>query len=183
VRRFEESILSSAYARRLEGQRQVSDFVFLSRLRAALPFRKNWWGRRPLPLSTDAGFMPLNGSDAAPDVAGENEPFAAERFAVLEQLAAAGRAHGFDVVIVVPPRLTPTAARARQEAVYVTRLQTRGLHFLDFRDASFLERGHFYDSGHLNREGARIFSRKLGEALRTATATRANAGGKSRAIG
>lgn len=183
VRRFEESILSSSYARRLKGERQVSDVVFLSRLRAGLPFRKNWWGRRPLPLSTDAGFMPLNGTDTAVDVAEENEPFADERFGVLEQLAAAGRAHGFDVVIVVPPRLAPTPARAEQEQVYVARLKASGLHFLDFRDAAFLGREHFYDSGHLNREGARIFSRRLGEALRATVAARSNAGGKSRAIG
>jgi hypothetical protein len=166
VERFEEAILSSPYVRALRGERQAADYSYLARLRPALPFRGSWWTGNGLPQPANGGFMPLTGADAAPDVGEEERPFERERFAVLEALREAGRQHGFEVVVVVPPRRDPSAVREGAEATYLSRLRQGGFTYLDFREPSFLQPAHFYDGGHLNRDGARIYSARLGEALR-----------------
>ena len=165
VRRFEESILSSPYTRRAAGERGVSDFVHLARLRAALPFRKSWWTGTGLPQPSDGGFMPLEGTTGAAEGIEEVGAFGRDRFAVLQDLQGYSRRYGFQLMVVLPPRRDVSQVRRNSEAEYVERLRAAGFQYLDFREAPFLSPEHFHDAGHLNRVGARIYSSRLGEAL------------------
>jgi hypothetical protein len=165
VIRFEESILASAYCRRLQGERQASDVFYLARLRPALPFFRSWWTGKKLPQPASAGFMPLTGSSTTPDVEEEAHGFGDDRFAVVAALRDAAQRRGFDLLVIVPPRTRSSELRRAVEATYVSRLAANGIRYLDFRDAQFLSPRDFYDQGHLNREGARSFSEHIRDAL------------------
>jgi hypothetical protein len=165
VRRFEESIIESHYADR-DG-RSAANLFYLARVRPALPFLRSWWTGRGLPISADRGFMPLDGMDQenAEDFA-ESGPFDAARFAVIEELFQTARDYGFQAIVLIPPRLDQAPSWRAAEQTYRTKLQGGAYPFLDYANEPRLQRDHFYDAGHLNRQGAQVFSAYVGEALR-----------------
>lgn len=164
VKRFEASILSSAYAD--PGQHRIARLSYLARLRAALPFRRSWWTGRGLPRPALEGFMPLEGIDPAPaSGADDGGHFERARFSVVDELIATARARGFDVIVVIPPRLDPSPDRQAVEEDYVRALRAKRYPYVDFREAPFLQRVDFHDASHLNDVGARIYSKELGEAI------------------
>ena len=97
-----------------------------------------------------------------------------ERLAVLWQLAAAGARRGFRLVVLVPPRYGPW--RDPDFDAYLGELRRLereiGVAVLDFSTVPALEREHFYDTGHLDVDGAAIFSRELAGALAPLLAAR-----------
>jgi hypothetical protein len=162
VRRLEESIVSSVYCRKLQGEGSVADFSALARVRLALPFRRSWWTGRSLPTVRSAGFMPKLGMGTeALLVNDDSAQFSDQRFEPIEALIRTARERGFALLVVVPPRQNPTAARLVTEQAYIDRLRRSGVAYLDYRDATFVKPSDFYDDAHLNIEGAEIFSKEL----------------------
>jgi hypothetical protein len=83
-----------------------------------------------------------------------------KRIVFLEQLAALAAENNFRLVVVNPPNQT-----AQPQSLYAARVQeVANKHhflFLDEGTASYLNEKHFFDAGHLNQEGAKIFSTRL----------------------
>jgi hypothetical protein len=165
ARRFEQAILESSYCRRQRAQISASDYFYLARMRASLPFLHSWWTGTSLPQVKNRGFMPLAGNDDAPDVPTVMAGFEDRRFAAIEALYEAGRQFHFSVIVVIPPRRDPTGDLRRAEGKYVERLQHCGFEYIDYREPAFLQAGDFHDRNHLNAHGAERLSAALAEEL------------------
>ncbi len=174
ARRFEQAILESSYCRRQREQISASDYSYLARIRPSLPFLRSWWTGRSLPTVKNLGFMPLTGSDDAPEVPTRMAGFEDQRFAAIEDLYRAGHQFTFQVVVLIPPRRDPTAELRRAETEYLARLERCGFEYVDYREPSFLTASDFHDRNHLNAHGAQALSQALGAEL----ARRVAAGGQ-----
>jgi hypothetical protein len=85
----------------------------------------------------------------------------------MRDLAHVAHARGFDLVVVLPPRIHPTPSRLRIEAEYMAYVARLGVPVMDYRDLPFLSDKHYFDASHLNRDGAHMLSRRLASDLST----------------
>ena len=162
-RRSEQAITSSSFCKNLNGQRNVTDYLYLTRIRWAWPFRESWWRGRRLPYAPNYdGFVGLDGDFTRVPARFADGSVVPERFTVIADLVRLAGSRGFKLVFVLPPRIDPTPYRLNADRQYREFLMASGLPVLDYREVPFLTRRNFADQNHLNRLGARIYSRQLG---------------------
>ena len=162
-RQSEQAITSSSFCKNLNGQRNVADYLYVARIRWAWPFLENWWGGTRLPYAPNSGgFAGLDRDFARVAARFADGSVVPERFAVIADLVQLAGSRGFKLVFLLPPRIDPTPYRLNADRQYREYLMASGLPVLDYRGVPFLTRRNFADQNHLNRAGARIYSRQLG---------------------
>jgi hypothetical protein len=183
--RFESAILNSLICREVQGRREAAHYVYLARVRYALPFRRSWFTGGGLPGPPDrAGFMPLDGGNQEPPPARSASATEArvgivslseERLRAIFDLAELGRQKGFRLVVVMPPISSDDPLVAEIERQYMSRLSSSrnpAVDVIDFRRPDFLAPTDYKDGIHLFADGARRYSEHLGQALRERLSSR-----------
>lgn len=105
--------------------------------------------------------------------AGIHTPIEPQGVRDVEEILTVARAHGVPVLLVYSPEffaIQPLETNRRHVFDQFGRLAARhGALFWDFSDSGISrQRDYFYNSQHLNRNGATAFSRELGRRLRAA---------------
>ena len=146
----------------------------MARVRDAMPFRAKLVDRCRAARCHETGLHAARRRRSRPQRLDEGSDFAGERFAANEDLVPSGGRRGAsEWSSSCRPRLHSSASRLQAEETYVGRLVAGGFAHLDYRTAPFLTPAHFYDGGHLNREGAELFSRRGGQGISRTGAGRA----------
>lgn len=169
VRQAEGAILACPYCRHQRGEWLLADYVYLARVPASMPFKERAKSKQIEQGALNKGFMPLDGvgdGDAIHGAAEVTWEVFSSRFSPILDLAGVATT----LVVVIPPRQPPSEFRIRMEEMYIRKLKEAAtnarLTVLDWRAPTFLEKRHFVDANHLNREGAALFSQQLAMAIR-----------------
>ncbi len=168
--KFETPILSCAFSRHQDGETLVADYVYLARINASQKLIGSWFTGKNLFFSpADNGAMLLDGHDRKPtDVDQESGwKLTDRRLDVITKLTKICSLRGTQLFLVVPPRNFEDRVDLEEEYLIQVCgiLEPGGFAVLDCRRVDLLADRHFYDSGHLNREGAKVFSRYVAELI------------------
>ena len=171
--RVEQSIRDSLIGKRVLGASSaVIDSVYLARLYPARFYLiRHWIHGAPL-YSEPAlqGLLPLDGTDseeldAAAVESWRNAQFSEPRRAVLRELTRIAAARGFRLIVIVPPSLLPDPTdMTTRHVTWLRELEADArLDVWNYASTSGLAADHFWNVGHLNREGASLFSAILAD--------------------
>ena len=174
VAALQQQLLSSPFAEHQAGGWVAADVCYLVRLSRARAFRRSWWHGRGLhrPPAHD-GYMPLDGAlkkktldQIDPEGHSLYMEIDPERFEVFRRIGEIARRRRFQVVLVFAPKFFQ-ADLAPAEREYLAGLEAIAAEYdmtlLNARPSPYLSGEHFWDEGHLNREGAELFSQRLGQ--------------------
>jgi len=113
------------------------------------------------------GWKPMDGQIDTTGVKAEEYPFAVdtERVALLERFMDVCRQHNIRLILTISPMYV-----CSQEDVFLFARQLAAKHHLPcidhYRDQDFVNHAElFYDFGHMNRQGAEQYSKKIGKEL------------------
>lgn len=170
VERFEASILSSPYCRRARAGWLLQDYVWLTRIRAALPYRSRWFREKTLEPPPDWGFMGLDGQDGGRNDLPNGGFGTAEkdRLSVLDELARMSKERGFQLVVLIPPQHgnRPGEVEGYMEALNrISKLPTCDVIDCRHPAGANLQTQDFWNANHLNSSGAEKFSTWLATEL------------------
>ena len=172
VIRFENSILSSPIAQRYTNKYLVSDYIYLSRIYRARFLIKKYWIDKAEIISQpkNLGLMALSGKENKQkqenyenreEINTSNLSF--QRLQSFLTIAKTLKIRGINLVVILPPyhNFIPETF---EKYSYWLKSQAKTLNFLiwDYSNCDFLKDNHFWDPGHLNIDGAKIFSTEIG---------------------
>ena len=178
IERFEQNILSSWAVRRWQNPDDLLNKIALLRIYSANRILREYWVSRDREFLNQqppwGGFMPKSERNNSDDVGVTSvreksvqgpDP---RRLATITELADLSKEMDFELVIVIPPgRSGETSEFFRRYREWVSRESgLLGFSVLDMTVQNNLTYDDFLDDGHLNPDGARKFSRHLGEILR-----------------
>jgi len=190
VDQIEAGAVSPILEARMRGRVLITDYLYVTRLFPARAYLASYWlrGQELLSAPSGNGFSPFDReTDALPQtrVAGppqETPVFSEARRDVIRELVAMAQERNFTVVAVVGPFRVGTAYEvANRHLDWLLGLQANNCQNLvvaDFRDMPELGKDQFRDNHHLFRDGAEVFSQRLGDfvaALRKEKPGRRNA--------
>jgi len=171
VKDFEQEIISSIYCQHVLGNYSFVDWLYLPRLRNAMPFiRDNYKPSEEFSqLRKSRGFMPSQGvveDYRSRDPAAVSHRLVQDRFAVVSELAQIAMQRNFKLVVVIPPvgkkADEETADTYREYLSNLKRLQQQyNFTILDKRRVPSLTDEYFTDGIHLTQAGATKFSAEV----------------------
>jgi len=175
IAQIEAGAVSSILDARRTGKFMITDYLHVTRLFPARSYLRSYWLRDDPLLRPPAngGFSPFErppGSSettSAPfPVPSESAVFSAERRDVVRELVALAQRRHFTLLAIVGPfRSGKQNEVANRHLEWLRELEANAcenLVVVDFREIDGLEPQHFKDDHHLYRDGAAIFSNRLG---------------------
>ena len=176
VMALQQQLLSSPFGKHQLGDWVVADYCYLVRLTRARHYQASWWHGRDLHRSpAHDGYMPLDGAlekrtldEIDPQGHSLYMEIDPERFEVFRRIGEIAQRRRFKVVIVFAP-LFFQEDLAPAERDYLAGLEDIAAEYdmtlMNARPSPYLLPDHFWDEGHLNREGAKLFSQRLGQVI------------------